>query len=327
TNSGADQISLSDMAQIRGDLRTGHNDDTVTLSGRAVIAGELCTGRGEDTITLGARTAVEGVVDAGRQDDVIVVETGADVDLIKGGKGFDTLKLGPNTRVELDHNPENGTVFYLGEDGNDTGERVRFRSIENITCFTEGTRIITAQGKRPIESLQVGDAVWTLDAGLQPIAWIGRATVPATGSFAPIRITKDTLGNDRDLLVSAQHRLLLEGWRVEVYCGADEVLAAAKTLVNDTTIRPVEGGDITYIHLAFSDHQIVIAEGIPSESFYPGAQALDALDEATRREVIHLFPEWDCPHLRPQTARQVVRGSEAKILAPTTDCPALRSTD
>lgn len=313
TSIGDDTITFADMA-TGGAIMAGDGDDTVTLDGRAQISGEVCTGSGDDTITLGARTSVDGAVNAGKDDDLIIVETGAEVNDVNGGKGFDTLRLEANTRVEFNADPVNGSVFYLDADGNDTGEGFDFKSIERITCFTLGTMIITERGKVAIENLVVGDRVWTMDAGLQPIAWVGRATVPAKGDLAPIRIAKGAMGNARDLMVSPQHRMMLDGWRVEMHCGTDEVLAPAKALTNDGTIRRVEGGDVTYVHMAFESHQIVIAEGIPSESFFPGAEALNALDHAARDEILTLFPEWRCPHLRPHAARQVVTAREAKAL-------------
>ncbi len=313
TNEGEDTVVMSDMAQVVGNVRTGHNDDTVTLSDRASIDGMLCTGGGDDVVTLGARTSVDNV-NLVYGDDVIHLEAGADVGTIHGGKGFDTLKLSGNTRVEYDGNPNNGTVFYLDPDGNDTGESVAFHSIESITCFTFGTMVISERGKVAIETLQVGDRVWTLDNGLQPIAWIGQATVPAKGDLAPILIRQGAMANARDLFVSPQHRMMLDGWRVEMHCGADEVLAPAKALINDGSILRVEGGTVTYIHIAFDTHEIVMAEGIPSESFFPGAEALNALDQAARDEILALFPEWRCPHLRPTAARQVITPREAKAL-------------
>ncbi|AKS45912.1 peroxidase [Octadecabacter temperatus] len=313
TNEGEDTVVLSDMAQVVGDVRTGDDNDSVTLSDRASIDGTLCTGGGDDVVTLGARTSVDNV-SLVYGDDVIHLEAGADVGTIHGGKGFDTLKLSGNTRVEYDGNPSNGTVFYLDADGNDTGESVAFHSIESITCFTSGTMVISERGKVAIETLQVGDRVWTLDNGLQPIAWIGQATVPAKGDLAPILIRQGAMGNARDLLVSPQHRMMLDGWRVEMHCGADEVLAPAKALINDGSIRRVEGGTVTYVHIAFDTHEIVMAEGIPSESFFPGAEALNALDQAARDEILALFPEWRCPHLRPTAARQVITPREAKAL-------------
>ncbi|WP_336247093.1 peroxidase family protein [Octadecabacter dasysiphoniae] len=311
---GDDTLVVTDMAAVGGNIMMGDGNDSVTLDGRATVSGELCTGDGEDEITLAGRTSVFGSVNAGKGDDKIIVENGAELDDLFGGKGFDTLQLDANARVELEANGVDGQVFYLDDNGNDTDDGFAFKSIERITCFTLGTLIITERGKIPIEDLAIGDRVWTMDAGLQPIAWIGRATVPAQGDLAPILIRKGAMDNTRDLLVSPQHRMMLDGWRVEMHCGTDEVLAPAKALTNDASIRRIEGGDVTYIHIAFDTHQIVIAEGIPSESFFPGAEALSALDQAARDEILALFPQWRCPHLRPQAARHIVTAREAKAL-------------
>jgi len=159
-------------------------------------------------------------------------------------------------------------------------------------CFTSGTRIATVSGDRCIEDLVAGDLVLTMDRGYQPIRWIGSSKRPATGDLAPILIRKGALGNDRDLRVSPQHRMLLQGWQAEMLFGKEEeVLATAKSLVNDHSILREEGGEVDYFHMLFDTHEIIYAEGAPSESFHPGEQGWKALDQATRDEILTLFPE------------------------------------
>ena len=80
---------------------------------------------------------------------------------------------------------------------------------EALICFARGTMIRTPEGERRIEHLRQGDLVVTLDSGIQPIRWIGSRTVRASGAQAPVRFARGTIGNDRDLLVSPQHRMLL----------------------------------------------------------------------------------------------------------------------
>ena len=111
------------------------------------------------------------------------------------------------------------------------------------------------------------------------------------GDLAPILIRKGALGNDRDLRVSPQHRMLLQGWQAEMLFGEEEVLATAKSLVNDHSILRDEGGEVEYFHILFDTHEIIYAEGAPSESFHPGEQGWKALDQATRNEILTLFPE------------------------------------
>ncbi|MEM7243123.1 MAG: type I secretion protein, partial [Pseudomonadota bacterium] len=38
-------------------------------------------------------------------------------------------------------------------------------------------------------------------------------------------------------------------------------------------------------------HEVIFAEGAPSESFHPAEMGWTAMDEATREEILELFPE------------------------------------
>ena len=44
--------------------------------------------------------------------------------------------------------------------------------------YGAGTRLRTIQGEIAIEDLSVGDLLWTIDAGYQPIVWISKRTLP-----------------------------------------------------------------------------------------------------------------------------------------------------
>ena len=181
-------------------------------------------------------------------------------------------------------------------------------------CFTRGTMITTADGERLIEDLKPGDLVMTLDHGPQPLLMISKNLFPATDRNAPVHIRQGALGNTRDLLVSQQHRMLITDWRAEMYFGVDQVLVAAKHLCNGDTIRIVAGETVEYFHLLFDRHHIVWAEGIPSESYFPGYAANQA-DQETRAEIDRLFP-----HLAQKAreswmaARPVAKQFEAALL-------------
>ena len=140
-------------------------------------------------------------------------------------------------------------------------------------CFTPGTRIETADGPRAVEDIAAGDLVLTADDGLQPVLWVRRCRVAARGAYAPVRIAAGALGNDRDLTVSPQHRILVEGWAAELYAGQDAVLVPAIHLVDGDKVRVIEGGEVEYLHLAFETHALVRSEGIWSESHFATAAA------------------------------------------------------
>lgn len=157
-----------------------------------------------------------------------------------------------------------------------------------VVCFTSGTAIRTPRGDVLIDDLRVGDLVTTLDNGPQRIAWIGKRHVAHSelrqnDRLHPVLIKKGVLGAERDLLVSRQHGMLL---------GQDHLARAAHLAKAMPGIRVAKGKrEVTYIHLMFDAHQIVFAEGIPSESFYPGPMAIEMLTAATREEMRLVFPK------------------------------------
>lgn len=188
-----------------------------------------------------------------------------------------------------------GTIQYGPGFNPPRAERLPFDAFPHeppvVPCFVAGTLIDTAQGPRRVEKLQPGDRIITYDGGMQPLAWVGRRRVAGIGKLAPICIAAGALGNQRDLWVSPQHRLLIRDWRAEMLFGVPEVLVAAQHLVNDTDIRRRDRERVTYVHLLFDSHRIVYSEGIPSESLHPGDLALGAFGAAARAEVLALFPE------------------------------------
>ncbi|MBI1493030.1 Hint domain-containing protein [Halocynthiibacter styelae] len=184
-----------------------------------------------------------------------------------------------------------------------------------LTCFVSGTHIVTRRGEVAIENLQPGDEVMTRDNGLQTIRWIGATTVRGLGKFAPITFREGALGNTRDLQVSPLHRMLLTGWQAELLFGEAEVLANAKHLVNGDTIFSAPCEQVTYYHMLFDQHEIVFAEGCPSESFFPGPATLGSVDHQVREELFALFPELaTIPESYGPTARRCLRGKEAALV-------------
>ncbi|MEM9009899.1 MAG: Hint domain-containing protein [Pseudomonadota bacterium] len=190
-----------------------------------------------------------------------------------------------------------------------------------LVCFCAGTRLDTPDGPRAIETLAVGDLVLTADAGPHPVRWTGTRELTALELAArphlrPIRIRAGALGNRRDILVSPQHRILIADWRAELLFGEAEVFAPALALLNGRSIvRQGAGAGATYVHVLFDDHQIVFTDGLASESLHPGPQALEAVTEAGRAELIELFPELADPELERSLARPTLRRYEAEVLA------------
>lgn len=183
-------------------------------------------------------------------------------------------------------------------------------------CFASGTLLRTASGLVLIDAVKVGDRVWTSDSGLQVVRWRGSRIVSGLGRYAPIRFDAQAFGNPRPFRVSPEHRVLVAGWRAQLWFGEDEVLVAAKHLVNGTSIRVARTPFVEYHHLLFDGHEIVESDGVLSESFHPGAETIGK-DAGIRDELFNMFPELkdQCASALPCSARAVVRGLEATVLA------------
>lgn len=133
--------------------------------------------------------------------------------------------------------------------------------------FAGGTRVTMADGRMcPVDTLEPGDLVLTRDHGPQPLRWIGKTTLRASGSFSPVMIKDGVLNNAADLVVRADHRLFVYQRSDQIGAGRPEVLIRARHLINGDTVILQEGGFIDYFQLVFDAHYIIFAEGISAES-------------------------------------------------------------
>lgn len=157
--------------------------------------------------------------------------------------------------------------------------------------FAAGTLITLPGGQqRRIESLRPGDPVLTRDSGAQAVKWVGKATLRAEGSFAPVVITAGTLGNTSDLLVSPHHRIFIYQRGARRVGGTAEILVQAKHLVDDDRVWRREGGFVDYYSLVFERHEIIFAEGIPAESLMVNQETVRLLPAELAQELTDRFP-------------------------------------
>ena len=208
--------------------------------------------------------------------DIVTLPNGQTVELNADG----------TVTVVTDGDEELAPFTYQITDGTNTD--VGFVTINTIPCFVSGTRISTPDGEVAVQSLKPGDMVETRDNGPQPLRWIGRRVVAARGDLAPIRIAANTFGQHRALMVSPQHRVLIRDAASELLFGESEVLVAAKHLQDGRSVAQVSGGWVEYVHLLFDQHQVVISEGLPTESFLPGPQTSEGFEVDVGRDLQNL---------------------------------------
>ena len=202
----------------------------------------------------------------------------------------------------------NQTISFTvtGKSGSDTD--VDTVKITLLICVARGTLIGTPDGPVPVETLMPGDMVLTADGRAEELRWIGSRRVSAgelraDPDLRPVLVGRDALGKGlpaRDLLVSPQHRILIYGWRAELFFGETEVLVPAKALINDHDIRTGDWSrGVEYFQLLLDRHEIILTEGAPTESFHPGRYTMSALGAAVQAELRQ--------HLRETAERQVAR--------------------
>lgn len=188
-------------------------------------------------------------------------------------------------------------------------------------CYGAGTKLRTIQGEITIEDLSVGDLLWTIDAGYQPIVWIGKRTLTAAElarkpHLRAIRMSAHALGHnqpERDLILSLQHRLCLSSNIVERITGEHQALVSAKDLLDLVGVDVVESdAPITYYHVMTAEHQLIKAHGCLGETLFTGSQALRMIPAESRRELHALFPDMNMgtttvrPHLRGRALDKVI---------------------
>jgi len=218
------------------DISDGASDNTAVLeaSGRDTMQLTSGTGNGSGPATYLGRTVNQG-----------------DVFAFSGGQ----------TSLLSNNNYPNGTVVTLT-----TGS--------TVLCFVSGTRIRTSRGDVAVEELQVGDVAVTASGTLRPINWIGHREMKAAGAVLPfhqqpVRVRAGAFGQGlpaRDLSLSPGHPILV-GADADGQGGA---LVPVMCLINGTTITREPIARVTYWHVELDAHDILLAEGLPAESYIDG---------------------------------------------------------
>lgn len=173
-----------------------------------------------------------------------------------------------------------------------------------VICFMADTLIATPEGPAAVETLSIGDLVLTAEGRAEPVRWVGRQTVSTVFAdplrVLPIRVRAGALGGNlplRDLLVSPDHALMLDG-----------VLVQAGALLNGTTISREAAVPtvFTYYHVELADHSLLLAEGVPAETFVDNAERM-AFDNWAEHAALYgtgtPLAEMDVP--RAKSARQL----------------------
>lgn len=187
-----------------------------------------------------------------------------------------------------------------------------YQNMADVPCLAAGTLIATEAGDRPIDRLRAGDRVLTRDSGFQPVLWAGRFVAePGLPGLCVIDIAADAFGEgmpSRRLRVTPNHRMLLASPRLMLQSGECEMFAAAKFLTDGHRITAfVPAAPVALHHLLFAEHEVILAEGLWTESLFAGDTILASQPAGVQRHLRRLVAG---RHLR--TARACLSAWEVR---------------
>ncbi len=181
---------------------------------------------------------------------------------------------------------------------------VNGNTVQAVACFAEGTQIDTEDGWVAVEDLGVGDQVMLADGEREPIVWIGQRDVrclshPVPETVWPVRVSAGAFGENvprRDLYLSPDHAVFVDG-----------VLVPVKFLINGSSIVQVQRDRVRYFHVELAEHAVILAEGLPVESYLDIGDRLDF----GQNGVMRLHPDFGA-----RLAADIALAWEARGVAP-----------
>ena len=143
--------------------------------------------------------------------------------------------------------------------------------------------------------------------------------VALNDKLCPVKIRAGALGanlSSSDLLVSQQYRILVSSKVVPRMFDTGEVLVSAKSLIGIDGIEICKDlKAITYYHILFVEHQVVLANGAPTESLLPGPQAMVLMGNEAKSELLAIFRRLHRPVRAKKPARTIPLGKKQRKLA------------
>ena len=131
-------------------------------------------------------------------------------------------------------------------------------------CYAAGTRIATVRGPVAVEALRLGDLAVTASGARHPVVWLGHRRIdcqrhPRPETVWPVRVRAHAFAPGqpaRDLYLSPDHAVFWQGTLIPV-----------RHLLNGASVTQIAVPAVTYWHVELPRHDILLAEGLPAESF------------------------------------------------------------
>jgi hypothetical protein len=256
------------------ELASGSSTGTIVNVATFTGFGLIALDAGATWSVGGSIVAGETVAFGGTHASLILASPSAAAATMAGFAATDTIVLSGIT--DVDGLSFNGNTLIVSESG-DSGLTLQFTAPESLTyaevagstdifvpCFLPGTHILTDLGEVLVEKLRVGDTIVTLGGHTRRLCWIGQGRALATrgrrSAATPVIVRKGALADNvphLDLHITKGHSLYLDGVLIPV-----EFLINHRSIVWDDRAQ-----EVTVFHLELDAHDVLIANGVPSESY------------------------------------------------------------
>ena len=278
-----------------------------TVAGTIASFGSKYIGFGQVTIDSGAQWTFGGTVVAGQYIDfagtnaaltlsnpAAMAGTVSDFDatdllVLSGITDVNGVTLGINNTLTVHESAGPGLTLHFNPAQTIASNAFHYATVAGgtdltLACFATGTRIRTVDGAVPVEALRPGMRVPTRFGGHAPVVWVGHRAVdcrrhPRPQAVRPVRVRAGAFGPslpEADLWLSPDHAVFVR-----------DVLIPVRHLVNGTTIEQIACDAVTYWHVELDRHDVLFAEGLPTESYLAGGERADFSHGGS---VIRLFP-------------------------------------
>jgi len=228
-----------------------------------------------------------------------------------GGSNLSLVGAGPTYNLVSDApgNPTLGTVTLASNVTPDqfTNSGGNFYYL----CFCKGTRILTEGGEVAVEDLKVGDLAITASGKARPIRWLGRMILRVAANhkiedISPVRIARDAFGEGlpvRDLYLSPGHCVAWNG-----------VMIPVDVLKNGRTVAQELRESVEYWHVELDEHDVLLAEGLPCESYLNTGGAISFVNGLEFREISSKPRHWSETCLPYTASGPTVEKTKAELL-------------
>ena len=267
---------LAASGMVSGAVLSG---GTEIVSSGGIADDTVVSSAGSEVVSFGG-SAIDTTVVSGGAIDVTYLSYVAGGTASVTSSDMLTISVGGQTYAQQLSGNYADEHFRLAQDTNSG-------TLITLQCYRSGTRILTDRGEVAVEDLHVGDLVRTLlgDA-TAPIIWIGRREVdcarhPRPRKVWPVCVAAGAFGSGlphSDLWLSPDHAVYV-----------NEVLIPIRHLINASTITQVPVDHVSYYHIELPQHDVVLAEGLPAESFL---DMRDGSNYANRPGPIRLYPDY-----------------------------------